>query len=158
VNDHPSDKASYTFEITVPAGLEAIANGVLKRTRTQHGVTTWTWVAREPMAPYLTTATIGEFDVRAYREDGIRFWDAIDPDLLTPTTAPRTGERYAVSQAAQSSYKRLSRTIAVPAAGGQLSFWVTRDTEPAWDFFFVEARPAGSDDWTTLPDINGAHE
>ena len=31
VNDHPIDKASYTFEITVPAGLEAIANGVLQR-------------------------------------------------------------------------------------------------------------------------------
>ena len=27
VNDHPSDKASYTFKITVPHGLEAIANG-----------------------------------------------------------------------------------------------------------------------------------
>ena len=31
VNDHPSDKASYTFEITVPQGLEAISNGYLKR-------------------------------------------------------------------------------------------------------------------------------
>ncbi len=27
VNDHPSDKASYTFRIRVPAGLEAVANG-----------------------------------------------------------------------------------------------------------------------------------
>ncbi len=29
VNDHPSDKATWTFEITVPAGVEAIANGAL---------------------------------------------------------------------------------------------------------------------------------
>ena len=155
VNDHPLDKASYTFAITVPAGLEPMANGVLTRTRTRHGLTTWVWEAREPMAPYLTTASIGEFDVHAYREDGIRYWDAIDPDLFTAPTPPRTGEQYAVSQAAQSSYKRLSRTIGVPATGGQLSFWVTRDTEPAFDFVFVEARPAGSDDWTTLPDANG---
>ena len=32
---------------------------------------------------------------------------------------------------------------------------MTRDTEPTWDFFFVEAHPVGSDDWTTLPDANG---
>jgi aminopeptidase N len=33
------------------------------------------------MASYLTTATIGEFDLRAYKEDGTRYWDAVDPDL-----------------------------------------------------------------------------
>ena len=105
------------------------------------------------MAPYLTTATIGEFDLRSYRADGVRYWDAIDADLLVPAE-PRTGERFAISQAAQPSYKRLTRTIAVPA-GGQLSFWVRRDTEPGWDFVFVEARRPGSDAWTTLPDGNG---
>ena len=62
VNDHPSDAASYRFDITVPAGLEAVANGVLTDQRTRDGWTTWSWVAREPMASYLTTATIGEFD------------------------------------------------------------------------------------------------
>jgi hypothetical protein len=154
-NDHPSDKASYTFAITAPAGLEPIANGELKRTRTRNGLTTWVWEAREPMAPYLTTATIGEFDVRAYRHDGIRYWDAVDEDLLTARTAPRTGEQFAISQAAQGSYKRLGRTIRVPAGGGALSFWVARDTEPAFDFLFVEARPRGSEGWTTLPDLNG---
>ena len=30
VNDHPSDKAAYTFRITVPDGLEAVANGLLE--------------------------------------------------------------------------------------------------------------------------------
>jgi hypothetical protein len=29
------------------------------------------------------------------------------------------------------------------------------DLEPAWDFMFVEARTAGQQDWTTLPDANG---
>ena len=28
-NDHPRDKASFAFHITIPTGLEAIANGVL---------------------------------------------------------------------------------------------------------------------------------
>ena len=154
VNDHPSDKAAYTFRITVPAGLEAVANGVLISNRTRRGQTTWVWNAREPMAPYLTTASIGEFDVRSYREDGIRYWDALDPDLFI-SPEPRTGEQFAYSQAASPSYKRLARTISVPDEGAELSFWVHRDTEPTWDFMFVEANTAGEDDWTTLPDLNG---
>ncbi len=155
VNDHPSDAASYTFDITVPEGLEAVANGVLSGTRTRHGWTTWTWVAKEPMASYLATATIGEFDMSAYNANGIKYWDAIDPDLFVPPLTPHGGERVAVSQVADASYKRLTRSIDVPAAGANLTFWVARSTEPGWDYFFVEARTAGGGDWTTLPEANG---
>ncbi len=45
VNDHPLDTASYNFEIKVPAGLEAVANGVLVRSSTRRGWTTWEWNA-----------------------------------------------------------------------------------------------------------------
>ena len=69
--------------------------------------------------------------------------------------APHTGTQYAYSQIADISYKRLSRTISVPAGGATLSFWTSYDTEPAWDHLFVEARTAGGEDWTTLPDQNG---
>ncbi|MET0762562.1 MAG: hypothetical protein ABWZ63_09550, partial [Thermoleophilaceae bacterium] len=155
VNDHPTDKASYTFDITVPAGLEAVANGVLKKQRTKRGWTTWRWDAREPMASYLTTANIGEFDLHAYKADGIRFWDAIDPDLFDPPAEPLTGDQFAISQQSQPSFKRLARTISVPAGGAMMSFWITRDTEPNWDFVFVEAHTPGADDWTTLEDLNG---
>ena len=86
--------------------------------------------------------------------DGIRYWDAIDPDLLA-RSEPRTGDQFAISQAAQQSYKRLARTISVPDGGGQLSFWIRRDTERDWDHVFVEAHRPGSDEWTTLPDLNG---
>ncbi|MEU4287664.1 M1 family aminopeptidase [Kribbella sp. NPDC026596] len=157
VNDHPTDKAAYTFEIAVPAGLEAIANGVLKDKHTKGGWSTWTWDAREPMASYLTTATIGQFDLRAYQRQGIRYWDAFDPDLFDEAV-PRTGQQYALSQRVatdEASYKRLARTISVPATGANLSFWITRDTEPGWDYVFVEAHTVGQDDWTTLRDLNG---
>ena len=155
VNDHPSDKAAYTFRVTVPAGLEAVANGTLRSRRTKGGWTTWTWRAKEPMASYLATATIGEFDLRSYRDAGIRYWDAIDPDLFAPPAVPRTGQQFAISQKAEPSYKRLARTITVPAGGATLSFWITRDTEANWDFVFVEGHTAGETDWTTLPDLNG---
>jgi hypothetical protein len=154
VNDYLTDKASYTIAITTPKGIEAISNGRLVRRVSHRGRTTWTWDAREPMASYLAMLAIGDFDVRAYREDGISFWDAVDEHLLEPV-APRTGSQYAFSQSADLAYKRLQHTFAVPASGGELTFHVTRDTEPTWDFFFVEAHTAGQDDWTTLPDENG---
>ncbi len=158
VNDHPIDKASYTIAVTVPRGLQAISNGALESVRRKGGTSTWTWNAREPMAPYLATASIGEFLVDRYRAIGLRYWDAIDPDLFDqPAPEPRTGSQYAWSQQTGdgASYKRLSRTLTVPAGGADLSFWVDRTTEEGWDFFFVEAHPVGSADWTTLPDENG---
>ncbi|MGW4928825.1 M1 family aminopeptidase [Agromyces sp. NPDC004153] len=154
VNDHPIDKASYTIAITVPEGLEAVSNGVLESERTRKGLTTWTWDAVEPMASYLAMMAVGEFEVDAYAADGVQYWDALDSDLVEPF-GPRTGEQFAWSQIADTTYKRLSRTISVPQGGAELSFWINRETELNWDFAFVEARTAGTGDWTTLPDLNG---
>jgi hypothetical protein len=154
-NDHPIDKASFTYRIDVPQGLEVVANGRLMGSTTAGGRTTWTWDAVEPMATYLATINVGEFDMNAYSADGIDYWDAIDPDLFVPLAAPRTGTQFAVSQVANLSYKRLAHTISVPTGGAQLSFWIDRNTEDQWDFVFVEVHTVGQDDWTTLPDLNG---
>ncbi|HET6562299.1 MAG TPA: M1 family aminopeptidase [Marmoricola sp.] len=154
VNDHPSDKASYSFHVTVPKHRKVVANGELLGRHTSRGWTTWHWKAREPMAPYLATVDTGAWRLRGYRHQGIEMWDAIDPDLFRSVT-PRTGERMAISQSSDSGYHRLTRRIRVPAAGATVSFSVTRDTESEWDHFVVEAHPVGSDEWTTLPDLNG---
>ena len=45
-NDHPLDKAAYTFKITVPAGVEAVANGKLVRKWTKNGRSHWLWNAK----------------------------------------------------------------------------------------------------------------
>ena len=155
VNDHPTDKASYTFHIKAPWRLQAISNGKLVDKHTAVGWTTWTWDAKEPMASYLAMMAIGRFNVSEYRANGIKYWDAIDPDLFTPVAAPRTGDQFAASQQASLTYKRLMRTISVPAGGADLSFWVDRNTELDWDYMFVEAHTPGQDDWTTLEDLNG---
>ncbi len=68
---------------------------------------------------------------------------------------PRTGDHYVYSQIADVSYKRLTRTISVPAGGATMSFWTSYDAEAHWDHVFVEAHTVGQDDWTTLPDANG---
>jgi len=59
------------------------------------------------------------------------------------------------SQRADEAYKRLARTITVPAGGATLSFWTSYELEPDFDYMIVEAHTVGQDDWTTLPDLNG---
>ena len=81
VNDHPLDKATYDINVTVPKGLEAIANGNLKGKSTAAGWTTWRWSAPEPMASYLATTVVSEFDVKSYWAGGVRYIDALDPKL-----------------------------------------------------------------------------
>jgi hypothetical protein len=155
VNDHPRDAARYTLDITAPAELKVIANGELVDQHTHDGWTTWRWQAREPMAPYLLGWTMGHYEVNAYHDRGLSFVDAIDADLFVPPIVPVSGDHVALSGQADLSYKRLTRTIAVPASGGELSFHVQRDTESSFDYFFVEAHVVGSDAWTTLPDVDG---
>ncbi len=63
-NNHPLDKATYTFRITVPVGLTAAANGVLTQTIDNGDDTsTYVWQMRDPMSSYLATVVIGDFTV-----------------------------------------------------------------------------------------------
>ena len=70
---------------------------------------------------------------------------------------PLTGEFQMGSQQADTSYKRLTRTVDLTGAdSGSLEFATSYNTETDWDYVFVEAHTVGSnDDWTTLPDANG---
>lgn len=70
VNDHPLDKATYTFRVTVPQPLEAVANGVLVSSHDEGNATTWVWEAADPMASYLTTVSIGDFDLETQASAG----------------------------------------------------------------------------------------
>ncbi len=62
-NDHPTDKATFTFRVTVPDGTVAIANGTLEDTITDLGWNTWVWEMRQPMATYLATVVTGPYDI-----------------------------------------------------------------------------------------------
>jgi aminopeptidase N len=63
VNDHPLDKALFRFEITIPEGLSAAANGVYVDTITDIGSNTWIWEGTQPMAPYLATVVVGDIEI-----------------------------------------------------------------------------------------------
>jgi aminopeptidase N len=81
VNDHPRDAATYDLTISVPEGLQAVSNGLPGEVMTADGWTTSAWSARDPMASYLLTLAIGEFDVSTRQVGGLTYLDAVDPDL-----------------------------------------------------------------------------
>jgi aminopeptidase N len=61
VNDTPGDKATYTFNVTVPAGYTAVANGLPAAPRAVGQSATFTWQSAAPMASYLATLEVGRF-------------------------------------------------------------------------------------------------
>jgi aminopeptidase N len=89
VSDHPTDKATYEFEITVPEGLVAVANGLPSADpTTADGLTTWYWDAPDPMAAYLATASVGDYVVNEYvAANGTPVFDAVDPTRLGAPSA-----------------------------------------------------------------------
>lgn len=64
VNDHPLDKATYTLRITVPIPYVAAANGLLLEARRTDNRVTYVWEHVHPMASYLTSVHIAEFEVQ----------------------------------------------------------------------------------------------
>lgn len=67
VNDHPLDKATYTFIVTVPQPFEVAANGVLTDTIQNENSTTYRFELRDPMASYLATININDFNTETMR-------------------------------------------------------------------------------------------
>ncbi|MBD8022128.1 M14 family metallopeptidase [Microbacterium gallinarum] len=86
-------------------------------------------------------------------------WAAADYTDVTGRIVAIEGTMAAAATHVDDGYQRLGRTFDltgvaaadVPTFEAQIAF----DTEAGYDHVIVEARPAGTDDWTTLPDLNG---
>ncbi len=63
VNDHPLDKATYTLHVTVPKPYTVAANGDLVGVSDDGDTTTTTTEINTPMASYLLTINIAQFDL-----------------------------------------------------------------------------------------------
>lgn len=60
--DHPSAKATVTFNITAPASNEVVANGRFDRVdTTSGGKRTWTYTEGTPIPPYCMVIAVGQF-------------------------------------------------------------------------------------------------
>ena len=76
-NDHPSDKASFDIEITVPRGKDVVANGILVSQKRHGSDRVVHWRSVEPMAPYLAFFAAGSFRTREVSCHGITNYVAI---------------------------------------------------------------------------------
>lgn len=96
VNDHPTDKATYTFRVTAPADQVVVANGLLaSQDDIGHGTTSWTYEASDPMASYLVQIAIGDYElVDAGEVDGVVVRHAFHRSLAAEArvAAERTAE------------------------------------------------------------------
>ena len=97
-NDHPLDKATFTYRLTVPDGVTAAATGTLVDENSSAGATTWVWEMTSPMVTYLATVVIGDFavveDLDATTDAGIRIRNVLPPDVAAnpPEVLERQGE------------------------------------------------------------------
>ncbi|MFI8433933.1 M1 family metallopeptidase [Streptomyces sp. NPDC079020] len=95
-NDHPADKAYFTFRVTAPENLTVVANG-LSADRTRHGATTtWTYRTEHPMATELAQVSIGGSTVvRRTGPDGLPVRDVVpaaDREKLEPWLKKTPGQ------------------------------------------------------------------
>lgn len=78
-NDHPSDKATWAFRVTVPRHTDAVANGRLVGVQPASGRRhTFVWSERDPMATYLATVTTGRFDIVESEVAGVPAYSAFE--------------------------------------------------------------------------------
>jgi len=62
--DHPSDKAGFSFSITVPDTLYAVANGDSAGvTQNGDGTLTYHWIQPQPMSTYLAAISVADYAV-----------------------------------------------------------------------------------------------
>ncbi|MDT4927227.1 MAG: hypothetical protein QOF92_94 [Pseudonocardiales bacterium] len=81
-NDHPTDKATFTFRITVPQDRQVMANGDLVSWKSKAGKSTYVWDETSPMATYLATIDIGKWTFQhGATPAGIPETMGYDPDL-----------------------------------------------------------------------------
>ena len=154
VNDHPLDKARYSFDVTVPQGYEVVANGFLTGRETKRGWTTYEWDAREPMASYLATIDIGFWDVHKWRTDtGLPVYDAVDSAItgglrtVIDSSLARQGEVLDVLGGAFGPYP-FSTVGAIVDNQDDLFFALETQTRPVYSKFFwldAEGNPVNGD-------------
>jgi Zinc carboxypeptidase len=106
-------------------------------------------------ASFVTTSSILPPDVYPqFTSDARANYPVAGPSPFEPFD----GDWYWHSQRANVSYKQLTRDFTMPAAGGDMTFRASYDTEFHWDFLFVEIHNVTDDTWSTAPDVNGHTE
>ncbi|MER6734389.1 M1 family metallopeptidase [Streptomyces puniciscabiei] len=149
-NDHPSDKAMFTFHITAPKGYTAVANGLPAGVDRAGRTTTWTYRTQHPMATELAQVSIGRSAV-LHREgpDGLPMRDVVpsaDAKALEPWLA-KTPDQIAwmESKVGKYPFETYGVLMAQAATGFELEtqtlslFEKDLFTDPAYPKWYIES-------------------
>ena len=88
-DDHPISKASYRISITTDSPFYALANGKLIRKQTRASQTTWVYEQTEPMATYLATIQIGQYEHRQVSAGPVPVFAVHPPRLRAASASQR---------------------------------------------------------------------
>ncbi|MFI1836248.1 M1 family metallopeptidase [Streptomyces olivaceoviridis] len=149
-NDHPSDKAMFTFRITAPNGYTAVANGLPAGADGVGATTTWTYRTRHPMATELAQVSIGRSAVpRREGPHGLPVRDVVpasDRKVLEPWLA-KTPDQIAwmESKVGRYPFETYGVLMAQASTGFELEtqtlslFEKDLFTEPAYPRWYIES-------------------
>ncbi|MGW0769547.1 M1 family metallopeptidase [Streptomyces sp. NPDC002676] len=149
-NDHPSDKARFTFRITAPNDYTVVANGLPTSAERVGPTTTWTYRTQHPMATELAQVSIGRSAV-LHRDGphGLRVRDVVpsgDRKALEPWLA-KTPDQIAwlESKVGPYPFETYGLLMAQAATGFELEtqtlslFEKDLFTEPAYPKWYIES-------------------
>ncbi|MER6569653.1 M1 family metallopeptidase [Streptomyces sp. NPDC001093] len=149
-NDHPSDKAMFTFHITAPNGYTVVANGLPAGTKRVGRSTTWTYRTQHPMATELAQVSIGRSAV-LHREGphGLPMRDVVpraDAKALEPWLARTPGQiAWMESKVGKFPFETYGVLMAQASTGFELEtqtlslFEKNLFTEPAYPKWYIES-------------------
>ncbi|WP_079060093.1 M1 family metallopeptidase [Streptomyces bungoensis] len=91
-DDHPSVRAPFTFRVTAPPGLTAVAGGrLVERRRLPGGRIRWTYDSEHPVAAQLVQLAIGKYSVvTGTGPRGLPVRDVVPDGLVADTEAYRS--------------------------------------------------------------------
>ncbi|MEU8974203.1 M1 family metallopeptidase [Streptomyces monashensis] len=149
-NDHPSDKAMFTFHVTAPNGYTVVANGLPDGAERDGKTTTWTYRTQHPMATELAQVSIGRSAVvRREGPDGLPMRDVVpaaDRKALEPWLA-KTADQIAwmESKVGRFPFETYGVLLAQASTGFELEtqtlslFEKNLFTDPAYPKWYVES-------------------
>jgi LPXTG-motif cell wall-anchored protein len=159
-NDQPSDKATMTMSMTVPDGLDVIGNGVLVDETTEGSTSTFVYDMDKPMATYLATAVVGDYDVNTYEQDGITYRDAV-AESLDPSEAVTAADLLARNPEILDYLSQVFGPYPFTESGGiaidieGLGYALENQTRPIYDTTGING-PNGLDELTIVHEL--AHQ
>lgn len=149
-NDHPADKAYFTFRVTAPKDLTVVANGLPVGTVRHDASTTWTYRTEHPMATELAQVSIGHSTVlRRTGPHGLPVRDVVpaaDAARLEPWLEKTPGQlEWMERQVGRYPFETYGLLVADTVTGFELEtqtltlFERSLFTEPAYPTWYVDS-------------------